>query len=367
MKLVVDSTVLSEAVTWVHKATDKRPLHPVMGGIVLDASNGVLTLSAQSMATSNTEQVVAEIETDGRVIVSGDRLMAFTKSFHRGKPVAIDVSDAGMNLQCGRSLFNLTVMEDENYPDLPVFPGKVATINGQDFANALSRVSPAVSTDDANPLIMNVRLVATDGVLGLYATDKYRLTECLMDWDGDDAAFTLAPDALQSITTAGSVNVFADESIVGFEYGSRRSTVLQKAGEFPNIQKLLQNFFPNDSTDVNVLVSTNEFIECANRAGLSSGKGINGGKDSLRMITNSQGMTIEANDDGVSSGIEYLPATLTGAKEYAASFNPKFLGDALRCINAEKVNLAVSKPGGPVKFTPVGTDDYQHVVMPVRD
>lgn len=366
MKLTIDSTVLAEAAAWVSKAADKRPLHPVMGGIVMDAADGVLKLSAASTTTSSTETVPADVDAPGHALVSGDRLLAFATSFPKSKPVQVDVTEAGLNLQCGRSLFSLAVMDGAMYPDPPEFPGKVATVDGHAFADALERVRGAAGTDDSKPVHMAIRLIATDGVLAMYATDGYRMAECLIDWGGEDGAYTLKPEALASVTGAGEVTVFADDSIVGFEFGTRKTTALQVAGDYPNVQRVMNNYFPGD-VPVTITLDTNEFIEGAGRAGLASGKGINGGKDSLRMTTTDAGMVIETTDDGVATGTEYVPATLEGAKEYTALMNPKFLNDVLRSIHVGTVRLGITEPGKPIMFTPEGSDSYRHIIMPVRE
>ena len=60
-----------------------------------------------------------------------------------------------------------------------------------------------------------------------------------------------------------------------------------------------------------------------------------------------------------------LPVDYSG-EEFIIAFNPAFVLDALKHMDAEKVCLSMTTPVNPALFDPWAEGDYRFVVMPMR-
>ena len=48
------------------------------------------------------------------------------------------------------------------------------------------------------------------------------------------------------------------------------------------------------------------------------------------------------------------------------AFNARYLSDVLQNVEVDQIALELNGPLSPGIFRPVGSDDYVHVIMPVR-
>jgi len=121
VKLRVERDVLADGVAWAARALPSRPSLPVLSGLMLDASNGVLTISSFDQDVSARVDIDADVATKGRTLVSGRLLADITRSL-QAKPVELDVVGSHVAITCGRSSFNLPTLPVEDYPRIPDMP-----------------------------------------------------------------------------------------------------------------------------------------------------------------------------------------------------------------------------------------------------
>src|SRR5581483_2762269 len=85
------------------------------------------------------------------------------------------VGEDEARIESGRSKFSLRVLAAEDFPRLPEVAGSGVRMDASALAEALRKVIPAASRDDARPILTGVLLVAEGSGLRLVATDSYRL------------------------------------------------------------------------------------------------------------------------------------------------------------------------------------------------
>ena len=71
MKLRVERDVLADSVAWAARTLPSRPSLPVLAGLVLTATDGVLTLSSFDYEVSGRVEISADVATEGTSLVSG--------------------------------------------------------------------------------------------------------------------------------------------------------------------------------------------------------------------------------------------------------------------------------------------------------
>ncbi len=337
MRFIVERDVLADAVAWVARSLPTRPVLPILSGLLLEASPGVLTLSCFDYEVSARIQVDAEVAEGGTVLVPGRLLAEITRSLPP-RPVEVDQEKDDVIVTCGPASFTLVTLPVREYPRLPELPRLDGTVDGGVLATAVGQVAPAASRDDTLPVITGVNLEINDDMIRLVATDRYRLAIRELGWNPahpgtrgtllvpartlSDAARMMTPGELVRILTrgepGGSDSLRAADAMIGFESGGRRLTTRLIAGEYIKYMSRFPEGFGSRGE-----MPAIPLAEAVKRVALVAERG-----SSVRLSFGRGQVTIEAGTEGQARARETVDADFSGA-ETAIAFSPHYLMDGL--------------------------------------
>ena len=109
MRIIIERDALAEAVAWVARSLSSRPVLPILSGMLLEASTGVLTLSCFDYEVSARIQVDAEVAEPGTALVPGRLLAEITRSLP-SQPVEVDQEKDDVIVTCGPASFTLVTL-----------------------------------------------------------------------------------------------------------------------------------------------------------------------------------------------------------------------------------------------------------------
>lgn len=374
MRFQANRDVFSDAVSFAVKLLPQRTTLPILAGVLIETTEGGLTLSSFDYEVSARAEIDAEVQDPGRVLVSG-RLLADIANRLPAAPVEVRTDDNRVVVSAGSARFTLLSMPVAEYPSLPVIGKPTGVIPAGTFSAAIAQVVVAASRDDVTPVITGVQLETGERSLGLVATDRYRVAIRAVEWHteqtGESSALVPAR-TLQEVgrTFAGSGDVTisitrgGDRELIGFSADRRSVTSLLIKGNFPPVRRL----FP-DVVDHFAVVSTAELIEATRRVQLVLER-----EAALKYSFSADGVTLEAAGGEQAQASEQLDAVLTGG-EMVVSLKPQFLLDGLSGVHTEFVRLSFTKTENPNKPGPVlitgqrskdeaGTEEYRYLLQP---
>ena len=376
MKFQVNRDIFSEAVSFAVKLLPQRTTQPILSGVLLEASNGVLVLSSFDYEVSSRTEIVADVDEPGRALVSG-RLLAEIASRLPSAPVQFSTIDGKIAVTCGSAKFALLSMPVEEYPTLPEVAERTGVLPADEFAAAVAQVAVAASRDDVTPVITGVQLEVGDNRLSLVATDRYRVAVREIDWDSGktDATGTTALIPARTLseigktfahsgTVAVSIVRTDDRELIAFSSEKRTVTSLLIKGNFPPVKRL----FP-ESVDNYAVLNTAELIDATRRVALVLER-----EAALRFTFSLEGLTLEATGAEQAQASESIDAHLHG-EDTVVSLKPSFLLDGLSAVHSEFVRLSFTKTDNPNKPGPVlitsqsskdqpGADNYKYLLQP---
>ena len=375
MKFQVNKDVLSEAVSFAVRLLPQRTTLPILGGILIEADANALRLSVFDYEVSAQAEIVAKVETSGRVLVSG-RLLSEIANKLPNAPVEFATDGSKVTVSCGSTKFSLLTMPVEEYPTLPEIPAISGTISGDVFANAVSQVAAAASKDDVTPVLTGVQIEAGEKSLSLVATDRYRVALREAAWNGNkaaDGAIALVPartlqEVAKTFGNQGDIQIAIsksdDREMIAFKANNRSVTSLLLKGNFPPVKTL----FPNDNDNF-AIVSTQDLIDSTRRVALVLER-----EAPLRFSFDDGKVSLEATGNETAQASESISAELTG-KEIVVSLKPQFLIDGLTGVHSEFVKLAFTNNENPNKPGPVlisahgakektESDSYRYLLQP---
>ena len=338
-RITVNRTELGNALAFAQMGQAKRPVVPVLAGIMVTVSSGTLELAAFDYETSARAKVSGEASGPGSILANGGELAAAVKSLPKGKRVQAEISitDEALVITCDGTESVVSGMGEKaasEYPGLPSMPDLSGYLDAEIFARSVRRVTACAGTDDTLPVLLCVKVTSEHGSLELAATDRYRLGVDSLHWTGPDGiaatipAVTLAKFAAK-MGKSGKVAMHFGETFAGFSDGVYSLTVRTTTGDFPKYHALM----PTEH-DALVTVDAAKLAAAVKRAGTigerNSAAGFN---------VSDTGITVTAEAGGKVASSPVVPAAF-GGPAFDAGFDPAYLAPVLSGFAGE-VRIAV--------------------------
>lgn len=375
MKFQVNKDVLSDAVSFAVRLLPQRTTLPILGGILIEADANALRLSVFDYEVSAQAEIVAKVETSGRVLVSG-RLLSEIASKLPNAPVEFSTDGSKVVVSCGSTKFSLLTMPVEEYPTLPEIPAISGTITGEAFQHAVHQVAVAASKDDVTPVLTGVQIEAGEKSISFVATDRYRVALREAAWQSNPAgvgAVALVPartlqEVAKTFGNQGEISISITKSdereMIAFKANNRSVTSLLLKGNFPPVKSL----FP-DNIENYAVIATQDLIDSTRRVSLVLER-----ESPLRYSFDEGAVALEATGNETAQASENISAELEG-KEIVVSLKPQFLIDGLAGVHSEFVKIAFTNNDNPNKPGPVlisshgakektDSDSYRYLLQP---
>ena len=373
MKFTAHRDIFAEAVSFAAKLLPQRTTLPILGGVLVTATETGVIFSSFDYEVSATTTVNADVGDPGQVLLSGKLLSDIAQRLPQ-QDVSVETDGNTVVVRCGTAKFSLLTMPLEEYPNLPEVTGVTGTVPGDAFAEAVAQTTPAASKDDVTPVITGVQLVLDNATLSMMATDRYRVAIRHIPWVGEatEQITALVPSRTLSEVgkTFGSADVVTitmstggDRELVAFTAHDRTVTTLLIKGSFPPVQRL----FPDTSENYSV-VNTNDLIDATRRVGLVVDR-----EAPLRFSFTADGVGLEALGSDQAQATESIDGHIVG-DDCVVSLKPQFLIDGLSQTHSEFARIAFTPTDNPNKPGPVlitaqrsaddGDDVYRYLLQP---
>ena len=358
MKFTVNREKLQKALQRVGSIIGSRSMLPVLGNVMIQAEEGVLTLTTTDLEIRISTKVEATVESAGVTTIPARKLASLVGCF-----VGTDVVEKDhIKIRCGTSHFTLLGLPAMDFPVAAEFSAqREIKIREGEFKRMVSAISYAVSADDSRKVLTGVLLSARESMITLVATDGKRLAmqektpEAVEGGDGDsiiplkaalEVRRLLEGDAQMSIRLGDKQCVF---EAAGFEL----STKLIE-GNYPNYRQVVPASFARS-----IELPTSVFltkIETVSQVLSDSSSFI------ILHFEDNQ-LQLQASSSEVGEGSDMVEVAYDG-EPFEVSFNPAYLADPLRNCDADTVRMKINDPLNPVAIE--GGEGFLYVIMPIR-
>ncbi len=366
MKLTTKREELVSKLSTVSRAVSTRAATQALSGVLLEASEGSVTLSATDLDLGLRTAVEATVESPGSVLLPG-RLLAEVARSLGDETVEIETREAerDVEIRSGSSSFHLRVLPVEDFPTLPGAEGGDAIrIPTSVLAEAIDLVARAASRDDMRPVLTGVFVSASGNEMTMVATDSYRLAVKRSELDSPlsgEIEANIPARALRELARILSGEGAEDAAITLqtnqaiFEAGSITLTTRLIEGQFPNFRQLLPESYEHD-----VRLPRPEFLDVARRVSQLAQRNA-----PLRLSFQPGELTVSAETPDVGDAVETMPAAFEG-EPMEIGFNPEYLREGIESVGGDEVLLRLISPLRPGLMQPVDNEDFRYLVMPIR-
>ena len=362
---------LLPALKAVNRAVEKRNTIPILGNVLISAENDHLTITGTNLDLE--VRASAEAPGLGSIVpftMPSALLHDAVNKFADGAQVKFDGDDAHINVSAGRSKFRLQVLPASDFPEMTA--GEFThhfKLAGSEIANAVSKVSFAISTEETRYYLNGIYLHRTDEHLAFVATDGHRLALIkLPPPEGSEGMpGVIVPRATVGVlrhlvSTEGDVSVSLSERKIRFEMPDGvviTSKLIE--GTYPDYQRVIPA-----NNDKSYTVEREALADALGRVmTLSSERG-----RAVKFTFTADELRLETNNPDNGNAQDSINISDGASDELDIGFNGRYCLDILEAVGAKEVIFELEAAGSPCKITtadaPASGERPLFVLMPMR-
>ena len=376
MRAVCNTELFGRKLAMVSRGVSARSTIQLLGGIVLEAEDDSVRLSATDMERSIQTSSPAEVEEGGRVVVPARIFNDVVRSLPGGELSLVhDRSEGVVRLSARENEYGIRAYAAEDFPQLPKFDEAAAfKMSGEALVETVEKVSRSYSRDETRPVLTGILISFEESRVRMVTTDSYRLsikeTELATTFGGSREAIIPAR-AMQEVGRIFSssdeeqVEVVLSENQALFRIGDVLFGTRLIEGNFPEYKRLLPNAFERE-----ISVHREDLIDTLRRVNLFAQRQTPPVPVTLNFSEGAVEVTVKNGEVGEAR--ERLPANSEDV--FHISFNPSYLLDGVSAVDSEKVLFKLNESLKPGLIVPAGSveeegeeTDFLYLIMPMRD
>lgn len=356
---------------------ERKTTIPILSNVLVEAAaDSRLRLAATDLDLAIETSCPAQIKKSGGCAIPARKLLEYVRLLPDADLTLKVMENHWVQIRCGRANTRMVGMSRENYPALPVFPGKApAKIPAAPLRQMIRRTIFAISNEESRYTLNGALMVLKPESMALVATDGHRLAHVSDDkikLEGVSSeikclvpkkAMVELQSLLEEVAEGGSIEFARDETHLFFRLPMaggemRLLSARQLTGQFPNYEAVL----PKENKR-SVSVRTEEVGAAIRRVAQFADERSHAIR--VRLETDKMILTSSSSESGESD--EELEAPYQG-EPMVIGFNSQYLLEFLAAADSDEVMLELKDEQSAGQLRPKDGDEFQYryVVMPMR-
>ena len=364
MKLVCSKSNLLSGLQIVSKAVPNKTTMSILECILVDASKGVIKLTANDMELGIETVIEGDIIEKGIIALDAKIFLEIVRKLPDNDITIQTDSSCKATITCEKAKFNIIGKSGEDFSYLPAIEKNDNIVMSQFTLKEVVRQTIFSISDNENNKLMSgelfeingseMRVVSLDGfrvsIRKIQLKDSYAPKKVVVPGKTLNEVSKILPGNADSDVIIS----FTPKHIV-FEFGN--TTVVSRLieGEYFRIDQMISSDY-----ETKVSVNKKEFLSCIDRATLLVKEG-----DKKPIIINITDGNMEMKINSVIGSMNEDIDIEKEGKDLMIGFNPKYLIDALRVIDDEDVDLYMVNPKAPC-FIKNKEESYIYLILPVN-
>ena len=363
MKVTCSREELTQKLAVVSRGVSTRTAVQILGGILLTAEPGRLTLGATDMELSLRASLEAQVDGEGAVVVPGRLLVELARLLPEAEVSIEQRADEGViHVASGSFESRLNTYTAEDFPRLPDAEGlERHSVERDALLETIGRVGRSASRDESRPVLTGILVRFEPGKLVMAATDSYRLSvkETPIEGALPELEAIVPARALAELARLGQgaeqIELGVQENQVVFGIDGIWLTTRRIDGQFPNYKQLIPENFEHELN-----LPRDEVLDVVRRIAVMAQR-----NSPLRLRFAEGELTVSARTQDVGEAEESLPVAFTG-EPLEIGFNAEFLRDGIESVTGETIRFRLISPLRPCVLQAEGSDDFLYLIMPIR-
>jgi DNA polymerase-3 subunit beta len=370
MKTVCDRAALTHGIQVASGVVPHRSPKPVLACVKIEArKEGIILLATDLEVGIRYNLAKMEVEEPGEALLPADRLGAILREIE-AETITVVGADQGAEITAPGARFKVLGDNPADFPNVPEFPTSGAfTVKPDDLLGMIRRVIFATARENTRYALNGVLWEVEGANLCLVATDGRRLSmargKC-KDGPKKTVQAIVPAKAMQLIERclADVADKKADVCIALSEKDVLVTSPSADGGAWVAYSRLVEGHFPKyddvipKECDKKVTLGTAAFMGGVRKAALLTNEESRG----IHLRFGADEVVLTSRTPEMGEAEVHVPATY-GGEAIEIAFDPNFLVDALKAMDAEEFTFAFKGPAKPGVMTEGRS--FTYVVMPI--
>jgi DNA polymerase-3 subunit beta len=364
MKLECSGGILKNAVTQAERVTGKNLTLPVLGSILIIASEKNLKLRSTNLSLGIEISIPAKISGEGVTAVSGSLLQSVFSNINENNTVSLELSNENLTVSTKNSHILIKCQPYEDFPTIPIVSGAEYMISAKKFIEGVSSVYYSCAVSDIKPEIASVYIYPENDTLVFVATDSFRLGEKKVKIKNSDQfppiliPFKNIVEIMRIIDgVSEDMTVCFSKNQISLSYNGVYITSRLIDGIFPDYKQIM----PKSNT-TEAVVLKQDLVNALKISNIFSDKF---NQISLSLSPSKKLFSFSGRNNNVGENTTTIDAALKG-EEVEVNINYKYLLDSLQSIPEDSISLEFNGVQKPIIVRGIGNNSFTYLVMPMN-
>lgn len=364
MKIKCSKSSLLSGINIVMKAVPSKSSMTILECILFTSDENGIKLTANDMDLGIETYIEGEVLVAGQIAIEAKIIFDIIRSLPDDE-VTIDCNEDFLtHISCGKSNFNIAGRSSEEFAYLPdVAKSNPVEISQFSLKEVIKQTLFSVSDNDTNKIMTGEYFEINNDMFKIVSLDGHRISvrNITLKNSYDEIKAIVPGKTLSEISKIipgdvdKDVSIYFTENHVIFEFDT--TTVISRLieGDYFKIDQMISNDY-----ETKFEINKKELLDCIQRATLLVKEG---DKKPIIFTVSDENVQLKINSS-IGSMDEDIDIEKSG-KDIMIGFNPKFLIDALRVIDDEKITLFMVNPKAPCIIKD-DENSYLYLVLPVN-
>ena len=365
MKFKIQREAFLKPLQQIIGVVERRQTLPVLGNILVQATNLGLTLTATDLEVELVAKVSLEVEAGGEVTLPARKLLDICRTLPDEAWIEITVDQERALVRSGKSRFTLATLPASDFPVVEELKSVQAfRFPQKELKELIERTHFSMAQQDVRYYLNGLMLELDKKGIRSVATDGHRLAMCEL------AAKTGVSEGQQVIVPRKGVQELlrlleSDEGEVEIQLGGNHIRISTPEIRFTS--KLIDGRFPDykrvmpKGGDKQIRADRGRLRQALARTSILSNEKYRG----IRLSLDENILRIQAHNPEQEEAEEELEIQY-GGDALEIGFNVTYLLDALGALPGDDVRILLSDANSSCLIEEGGSGHCKYVVMPMR-
>lgn len=363
MKFSAEKSIICDAVINVSKCVSSKSTIPALEGVKMMLNGNSLEVSGYNLEIGSITKIAVNSDDSGECVINARLLSDIIRKMPDGE-IHFQIDDnLNAKISCHNTEYDIQAYPTDEYPDLPrMDEARSFSIPQSIIKSMIDQTLYAVAQTDLKPILTGELFDIKNSTFNLVAIDGYRLAIRTEKLDtSEDFYFVVPSKALAEV-----VRLLIDDDEKLCQISSNKKHVMFDMNGYSFFARLLEGDFHNYNSTLfsefktEVIVNARELADSLDRCAL--------------LISDKHKAPVECRFEsgvlhvdcktGLGRVSDEMSADLSG-DSVNIGFNNRYLADALRYSQSDKVKLHLNGSNRPVKVLPLQGDSFTFLLMPI--
>jgi DNA polymerase-3 subunit beta len=374
MRFSCSQQELSKALSIVSKGVSSRTTIPILKGILLDAKDGLLCLSASDLEISVRTSLKASVHEEGSAVVYAKIFGDIVRKLPLGEVLFADEGEGGAVIRCRQSEFRIVSMPPDEFPVVGEGgDGESIEMDADMLRDMIGKTCFAASIDETRGIITGVLMELKKKSFSMVALDGFRMAVVKESCENEnEKEIVISARIMNEVGkiigetaergTEGEKKernrffIVLDEKRAFFDMKETVVSVRLLDGTFIKYGDIIPKSFA-----IEAILNRDDFKEGMERASII----IHEGRNNLVKMSFTEGNLRISSRTEEGSLKEDIPAEKKG-DDLDIVFNARYIMDILKAIPDEEIRVKMNGSASACLISPLEGEAYAYLVLPVR-